>query len=693
MSIVTDFPAWYVLLCLILGAILAGILYYKDQKNEFSSRLKIFLYLVRFLTISLIAFLLLSPLLKTLVKHSEKPIIIVAQDASSSVTINKDSAFYKNDYPDKLKSLIKDLRGTFSINEYSFGSSVRENLVFSYNDKTTDMSSLLDEIQTRYANRNVGAVIIASDGIYNKGINPLYKAEKFPFPIYTIAMGDTTVQKDILISRVNYNKTAFLGNKFPVEILFKGSRFAGSTCVLEVKKDEETLFSKQINIGSDKYVENVNLQLEAKTKGVQRYRIQLGRLDKEISYFNNQQDIFVNVLEGKEKVLILSAAPHPDIAALKSGIESNANYQVTVAGADEFTDPVDPFNLIILHQLPSVKQPMTALINKANEKGITLWYILGASTHLGLFNNLKTGLSIQQDKQSFTEAQPVLKNDFVLFNLSEETKKILADFPPLNSPYGTYRMQNASQVMLYQKIGSLVTDRPEMLFFQEPEKKTGVLAGEGLWKWRLSNYARTNNHEAFNEWLTKTVQFLSVRISKDPFRIHGNHQYQENEPVIFTAEVYNPSFELITDPEVEMTINNEEGKSFPLNFSRTGNGYQLNAGIFPAGQYTYQAQTKVGDKIHRLSGQFTVSPLQLEAVQTVADHALLFNLSTQHNGTLVNAKEAENLADILKKRDDLKTISYTQKRYNDWINLPWVFLLVLLFLTAEWFARKRAGSY
>lgn len=693
MNIVTDKPLWFLFFCLALGAGYAVVLYYKDSKQDFSKTLLYFLSAFRFLAVSLIAFMLLSPLLKTLVKNTEKPVIIIAQDQSESILVNKDSNFYNADYPQKIRTLLEKLSKEYQISEYSFGDKVEEGISFSFSDKSTDMAALVEDINSRYANRNVGALVIASDGLYNKGINPVYAAEKISFPIYCIALGDTTPQKDLLIAKINYNRTAILGNKFPFEILVKATQLNGSNCVLEVTKENQILFSKNIRISGDRYLETVTLTLDAKQSGMQRYRVQLSQIEGEISYTNNIQDIFINVLEGKEKILILTAAPHPDVAALKDGIESNANYEVTVATAGDFTGIVKSFNLIILNQLPSIRYPVVQLIDQANQAGIPLLYCVGASTNLSMFNNLKAGVTILQDKSTFTECQPALNNDFVLFTLSDETRRLINELPPLSCPFGSYKVQNAANILFYQKIGNLTTDRPLLLFGQEPGRKFGLITGEGIWKWRLATFARKNKHDAYNELITKTIQFLSVRLSRDILQVRCNYQFFENEQLVFTAEVHNPSFELINEPDVDIIITDEQNKTFPFSFSKSGYAYQLNAGYFPAGIYRYQAQTRLGEKIYRVNGEFTIVPVQLETLTTTADHSLLFNLASQHNGSMVAASELEKLADLLKKREDIKSITYTQKKYTDWINLPWIFLLILLLLSAEWFLRKRAGSY
>lgn len=75
------------------------ILYFRENKNEFPAWLKRILGVNRFVLVSLIAFLLLSPLLKMSSHKVEKPVIVIAQDNSMSVVLNEDSAFYRTEYP------------------------------------------------------------------------------------------------------------------------------------------------------------------------------------------------------------------------------------------------------------------------------------------------------------------------------------------------------------------------------------------------------------------------------------------------------------------------------------------------------------------------------------------------------------------------------------------------------------------
>ena len=692
-NISTEYSLWLAIPCLLLGVGYAAVLYFREKRYEFSKLTIRILAILRTISIFLISLLLLSPIVRMNTTTNEKPIIVVAQDNSQSLMFCKDSSDIRHKYTADLKQTIADLEKDYEVRTFSFGDKIRDNIVGDFNDKQTDFSQFFDDFNARFANRNIGAVIIASDGLYNKGSSPVYLAEQMKYPFYTIALGDTNVQKDVIVSRVNYNRISYLGNQFPLEIVVSANKCVGQKATLTVTKDKETLFTKTIDFNSPRYIETIQVQLESKQVGMQHYHISLSPLQNEISYVNNYQDVFVEVLDGREKILILSGAPHPDIAALKQSIEMNKIYQVDDAIAENFDKPLDDYNLIILHQIPFKGKNQLGLIQNINKLKIPVLFIIGSSSDIATLNTLKTALMIKQAGGKFDEGAPTIANDFALFTISDELKKVSANFPALTVPFGDYNAGNSLNVLFYQKIGSIQTQKPLIMFNTASDSKLGLIAGEGIWKWRLNNFLQTGNQNAFNELINKIIQYLSVKVDKGRFRINAKNKFLENENVEFDAEVYNESFELINDPEVQLTITNSANKKFPFTFSRTNHAYHISAGVFPVDEYKFEAQVKVGGKPLTKAGLFTVVPVNVESLNLIADHQLLFTLANKHDGKMLYPSQLSQLPALLKARDDVKSISYSKKSFNDIVNLFWVFILIVLLLATEWFLRKRFGAY
>lgn len=693
MNLIFQAPVWFFPLCLLGGAAYAGILYYRERTSELKVPVKWILAGLRFLAVSLIAILLLSPLIKTNVKTVEKPVIILAQDNSSSLLMNNDSLFYKNEYPAAIKAFIEDLQSDFEVRPYYFSEKTEDGLKTDFKGSLTDISSMIGDIKVRYANRNVGAFIIASDGIYNHGNNPLYSSANISFPVYTIAMGDTNIRKDIILSEVNYNKVSYLGNSFPVEAVITAHRCMGLSTTMTVSRNGQSLFTKKIAIGEDDFMETVALTLDARQSGLQHYRVSLTTVEGEISKTNNVQDIYVDVLDARQKILILAAAPHPDITALRQSLELNRNYEVEVALQKDFNKPLNAYHLIILHQLPGKSQPLSSSVKEVAGSKVPVLYILGGSSDVNQINALNTGLKINASQNRSDESQAVLNNGFSMFTLSDEAIKICTEAPPLSCPYGDYKITPVLVPLFYQKIGKVSTSKPLILFSQGAEVRSGIICGEGIWRWRLYNYLQKEEHAAFDELIGKTIQFLSIKADKGLFRVYCNNRFSEHEQVQFTAELYNESYEMINSPEVTMSISDQKGKKFDFTFSRTTAAYHLNAGVFPPGDYAYVARVKSGNKVLQESGEFSVAAVYTESLRLVADHSLLHSLASAHKGEMVYPSQLSRLAEMIRKRDDIVSVSYSQKKFSDIINLFWVLLLIIGLLSTEWFIRKRGGAY
>ena len=73
------------------------------------------------------------------------------------------------------------------------------------------------------------------------------------------------------------------------------------------------------------------------------------------------------MIDNREKILILANAPHPDIAAIEQSISAAQTYEVDVALANDFTKPLKPYSLIILHQVSTLPQRISNELKVNNQ--------------------------------------------------------------------------------------------------------------------------------------------------------------------------------------------------------------------------------------------------------------------------------------------------------------------------------------
>lgn len=677
---------------------MALLLYYKNRSEELSQWLVRLLAVLRFVSVFLISFLFLSPLIRSMHRTFEKPVIILALDNSQSIRMGRDSGYYQSEFQQDIKELINTLNKDYDTRIYTVGDRMKavddpSSPFLTFADKQTDLASLSDEVESGFSNRNLGAIILASDGIYNQGMNPLYSSQKIQSPLYTIALGDTSIQRDVVLKRVNYNRIAYLGNKFPVEIVVSADKFAGQRTRLTLTRDDSIVFARNIDVTGDLFNERYVAELYAGQTGLVRYRASLSSLDDEISYDNNSSDIFIEVLDSRQKILILYQAPHPDISAIKSAIQTNYNYEVEDFQVNKFLGEISGYNLVVLHQLPSRSQNQSLILTKIKESNVPVLCILGENTDFQTLNQLNLGMAVNPADQMVNEVTPAVNPDFLLFRMDEDTRTQVEEFPPLVTPFGEYRLPPTADILVYQEVGKVITTLPLIVFTGTVDRKTGFIAGEGIWKWRLFNYAEKDHHNAFNQLILKMVQYLAVKDEKGFFRVIAKSSYRENESIEFEAEVYDKSYEPIIEPDVEITVENDEGTRFPYIFGRKGTAYHLQVGNFPPGNYSFRAKVKVGNDLYEKTGQFSVEAVNIETIATRADHALLYNLAARHDGRMIFPAQIGELPGLLRDRDDIHTLIYTRKSYNELNNIIWVLVAIVALLSTEWFLRKFKGSY
>ena len=699
LNIITGYPTWFILICILAGILGSMILYFREHKNEFPSWLKRLLGIIRFLIITLLSFLLLSPLLKLSSHTTERPLVIFAQDNSLSMVLNKDSAYYRNNYLPEVNEMLKQLLADYDVQLCTYGVDVRmidgsgfDSL--SFNEKESDISALFDMMDVSFVNRNIGAMVVAGDGIYNQGINPVYRAGGADYPVYTIALGDTTIQRDAFFKRVLHNSIAFEGNDHPVEVILNANQLDGSVIDLSITEKGNLIKSMQLAVSGNNFSQTILLQLPAGEEGLHHYVLKLDSRQDELTYENNSYDLFVEVLKSRQKILILANAPHPDISAIRQAVSSNVNYEVDDILINDLNVPLEAYNLLILHQLPSFSPNSDRVMQRIARAEVPVLYILGRQTDLRKFRIIRTGLQMSGPNQgNVNEVQAYLNESFNTFAIRDGLRELLPFLPPLNVPASRYSASNSARVLFSQKIGEVKSPEPLWLFDEGAEKKTGVIAGTGIWKWRLKTRIISGDHKPFDELISKTVQYLAVRDDKRRFRVSSRQAFPENEAVSLQAELYNESFEAVNGPDVNMEVMDEDGDVYNYVFSRSGDAYILNAGGLEVGSYTYEATTRLGEQVFSDRGGFVVTPVIKEQSRLAAEHAMLSELAETKGGMLLAREQLGELPQILKGREDMKPLIHAERKYIDFVDLWWMLILLIGLLGAEWFLRKWGGSY
>ncbi|MES2690471.1 MAG: hypothetical protein V4658_08715 [Bacteroidota bacterium] len=693
--LLTEYPLWLGLICLALAAGGSWFLYRNNPvgiEGRWARPVQWLLHAFRFLSLFIISFLLLGPLLKLISTETQKPVIVFAIDNSQSVLIAHDSVELKKQLDAELADLKNELGDEYEVLPYTVGKEIKASSEISFREKESNLNKLFKTVKNSYDGTNLGAVVLVSDGLYNNSENPLQAAQDIKAPVFTVALGDTVQRKDVLIKNARTNQLVFEGNSFPLQVDVAAFAAAAQSSNLTVTQNGKVVFTQVLSL-SNNYFNTVNATLQSNQSGTQHIVIEVSKINGEVSLANNRLDVFVNVISGRQKIALLALAPHPDLGAYEKALQQNQNYVVEsfIISQQQVPANLDQYNLVILHQLPGWNGEGMNLVKQLKQKNIPLLFVLGSQSGMNYLLQADAALQVGAGRGSMNEVLPVYQDNFSLFTFTEEEQEHIKKLPPLIAPFGNYRINGEAEVLFKQQIGYVKTEYPLIFFAKGSNSRSGFICGEGFWKWRMYDMA-ISGQQTTNNIIGSTVQYLTSKKDQSRFRINGKKQFDENEAATFEAEVYNESYQLVNTGEVSMVITNSSGKSFNYTFSKTAGSYSLDAGVLLPGNYSYVGSTNTGTTRQQVKGQFIVKPTQVEFAQTTANHQLLNELSAQSNGKLFYLNNMKGLAAEIKANQNIKPVIYQQQDVKSWIELKAIFFILLALLGIEWFIRKWNGS-
>ncbi len=684
---------WFILLCLLAGGIYAFVLY--QNKKTFSPVQNRMLAIIRGLLVSLLAFLLINPLLRNNKSTIEKPTVVLAVDNSSSMTHGgqaKLEALKKN--LQQLKESIEAKGASVEIQSLDESADSQNINDIKFNKKRSDLSQMLANIKSSYEGRNLTDVILVSDGIANEGISPTYG--KYNFNIHAVGLGDTTQKRDVKLNAIYANRIAYLSNKFPIQAEVSSYGFQGKSTTVLLKQAGNIIDKQVVSFDKQDDSKQITFYVTAQQKGMQRFTVEVVPLNAEFSTKNNAKDAYIDIVDGKEKVLLVALAPHPDVKALKSIIEKNDLYELTIKiiQSDDLSQiGSQPFDVLILHQLPDIYGMGGNVVSRLLAQAKPTLFVLGNQTNITSFNGMQQTLSIAAQAGKADKVTAKFNNNFNLFNLDADKLSLLERLPPILAPFGDYKPTAGSEIILYQRVGSLTTPKPLLIANTTSARKSAVLAGEGLWLWRLEEFSLTDKQEIIDEVVMKTLQLISVKDDKRKLRVYPiSPDFSIDEKVIFENEAYNDIYERIYNQDIKLDITDEKGKIRSFSYTTTKDNSRFEITGLPEGVYRYKASTQVLGKGEVVDGQFIVRNTDLESLNTTADFNMLRTLATQNNGKFFVANQLEKLKDFLSSNKAPDKVTSVEEM-NEFINLKWVFFVLLLLASVEWVIRKYLGSY
>ncbi|MGM0636512.1 MAG: vWA domain-containing protein [Bacteroidota bacterium] len=612
-------------------------------------------------------------------KNTTQPVdVVLAVDNSSSIKN------WSEKTPSSIDEFLIGLENTFAENDkfqlytYQFGSDFKTKDSLNFDDQQTKISEALTNIAEIHSSRNT-PVVLVSDGNQTYGTDYVQLSKQKKLDVIPVIVGDTTAQMDTKIDQINHNNYTFLNNKFPIEIFVSATSGTKFSTEVQLKKNDQVVQRKPVEFDKNNLAHRVQFLVQAKAVGTHNYTVELQPDSTEKNKLNNTEQIGIEVIDERTKVLVLSSVLHPDLGKLKKTIESNEQREVDIQLITDFNGDFEAVNLLILYQ---PNDSFETVYQQLESIDLNTFTITGTKTDYRFLNRVEPDFE-KEITSANEDFSPLYNKNYSAFQFEDIQ---FSEFPPLQDQFGDVEINTAHQNLLYQKIQGVDTENPLLFTYQKSMTKNAYLLGENSWRWRAESYLLNENFKEYDDFFGKLIQFLSAQNSNKRLLLDYNSFYKLGQNKRLYATYYDANFNF--DPRADLTLkftNKDTGEESTYPMLLKGNRFGFNLDVLDPGTYDFSVGVEGENRTE--NGSFTIVSYDVEA-QFVNANSDKFK---EFNHPIFSISQQDSLANYIQNQSKFKPVQKSTKKTQSLID--WVFLLGLLILTlsVEWFLRKYHG--
>lgn len=667
---------FYIIIALIIALLLASFQYLYKSKNKTNTNY--LLAFLRFVSFFGLFILFINPKFKKQLITTIKPKLVLLFDNSESIKNDKQATKVINLKEQFLND--QQLKNKFDLKTFTFSKDIEINELLKFDKSITSVFKSLKSTDKLFS-KDIAPIILITDGNQTQGLN--YTNLKSKQHIYPIIIGDTTSYQDLKITQLNVNKYAYLNHKFPVEtfVVYEGNK-SSLKATFTVKDGNQTVYTKNIQLGSKKNAVQLSFNLPTNSVKTHHYKATVSYLKNEKNTLNNRKNFAVEVIDEQAKILLVSSILHPDIGMLKRAIESNKQRKLIVKKPDTEINYND-YQLVIIYQ-PNQKYKTVFEDIKKHHKNFLI--VTGTKTNWNFLNANQSYFN----KEVINNTEDYIPN----FNASYTTFLVkdlgFDNFAPLKDYFGDVNFSVPFESLLLQQIGSFTSENPLFATFEQNNIRGAVLLGEHSWRWRMTSYNNEKSFQPFDEFINKTVQYLSSTKRTDFLEIQHKNHFYTNDNVKVTAYLYDANYQFNDKAKLWINITNKDTKKqLKYPFALNNNAFEVNISDLDSGNYRFSVFDE--SKKNLKFGDFTILTYNIEQQYVGAKKEQLIKLANNNNGKTFYTNEYESLKKELIENKKFVSIQKSKEKITPLIDWKWLLAIIALSLSAEWFIRKYKG--
>jgi uncharacterized membrane protein len=725
-----------------LVAAVAVAISYRRSAADTTSRQRALLAALRLAAAALVLLSLCRPVLLVASVVPQQSFVGVVVDDSKSMRIAGDdgrprSAFVESAFGPG-RPLMKRLQDRFKLRFFRFSSTAERVPSLSslaFDGSRSNVADALDRAREELSSLPLSGLVLLTDGADN-GDSPLTESllslRARSIPVFAVGLGRERYPRDIELGRVEAPRTVLKGTSLVVDVAVTQRGFSGRTVKLLVEDGGRIVASQDVELPAEGESSTVRAHVLAGEAGPRSFRFRIAAQPGEELAENNAQDVLVEVVDRREKVLYFEGEPRFELKFLRRAVAGDENLQVVTL---QRTAP-DKFLRLDVDNA----EELAAGFPKTREelfryRGLVLGSVEASfftADQLRMVSDFVSqrggGLMLLGGRRSFAEGgyaptpladvMPVVleapavsptgahgqfaevkveptpsgvTHAAMQLGPSEaESRKRWQTLPPLSVLNPVHRIKPGAVTLLAGHVQGSREPQVVLAHQRYGRGKAMAFTVQDSWQWQM--HADMALEDMTHETLWR--QLLRWLVSQVPGPVTvttPRDRYAPGESVLVTAEVDDDRYIRVNDARVIAHVKTPSGaiKDLPMEWTVDRDGeYRTSFRADEEGLYEVGVEARRGDsELGRDGVHVQSTELPTEYFASEMRPSLLRRVADETGGRFYTAATADSLPDDISYSGTGSTVVEEKELWD----APAVFLAMILLLAAEWILRRRWG--
>jgi uncharacterized membrane protein len=630
--------------------------------------------------------------------------------------------------------LLQKLNRDYDLRLFRFGASAEPIATAAVPDLRAQEpgTRLVETIQelAKDASRQSG-ILVFSDGITNGERQTL--AGALPVPVFTVNAGAAEGFTDLRIAELHAPEFAFRERELKLDVVVKATGLKGKTIPLYFNRGRNLVTSQSVLVDADPFERKLTLSYTPRELGTHSFVVSFPVQPGEQISNNNHREFKIDVRRDKVRVLTLSGAPAWNYRFLRMALKQDPLIDlVSFVFLRTPTDSVDvpdsqlslipfPIDDIFLDELKNFD--VVVLDDFSHRSYFNPMYLervrdfVRDGGGLAMFGGVRGFDSGGYGESALKEALPVeldgkgtyqnagnLRTTLTAAGKAHPVTRLLPDpraneeawsrMPPLTA-YNQVRAARGETLVTASGDGTGGA-MPLLTVGRFGKGRTLALMSDEAWRWNFIAAGNRDTPQHHLKLIRQAVRWLAQEPSFEQVQLQPIAITKPGEKAAIKLRVLKDDFTPALQANVQLRVFAPDGNPVILAAAPAGEAGDYAAEYTPVkeGAYRVEAEATLGGKpLGKDHGGFSVAYPYGETNDGRPREDLLRQIAEISQGEYFSIDEwnEKSLEKIAARLEDLAPSSITEQRQTKLWSTLWPFVLILAFLSVEWWMRRKWG--